>query len=364
MSGGVDSSLAACLLKQKGYEVIGATMKFWPCDQERQKELRSQACCSIGGINDARAVAQKLGIAHFVFDFHREFQHEVIHYFCREYNIGLTPNPCIICNEKIKFDLFLKKADMLGCEYIATGHYAKIGYSKFSNRYYIREGKDKNKDQSYFLFSIPQRSLARTLFPLGNMTKPKSRKMAQRYRLNTHNKKSSQEVCFVPSHYSEYVAQWNNSTLKRGDILDTRGKVIGRHRGIHYYTIGQRKGIGIAGKEPLYVVSIDVRKNTITVGSKKELMKQVIIVKNPVWGQIKKIDRPLRVMGRLRYGHKKAKATVERIAAGRLRMVFDEPQQAPTPGQAVVFYNKDAVAGGGWIESVSGQDITQRKNER
>jgi len=351
MSGGIDSSLAACLLKKRGFDVIGATMKLWPkehCD----KHYRERACCSLEGIEDARRVAAKFGIPHYVFDFHEEFKKGVIDYFCSEYAKGFTPNPCIVCNQKIKFDLLLKKAKGLGCEYIATGHYAKVSRKKPAGRYFIKEGKDKKKDQSYFLSFIAQEGLARAIFPLANMTKSESRHLAHRLKLKVHDKKSSQEICFIPGHYSEYIRSRDSAPFKEGDILNREGKRIGRHKGIHFYTIGQRKGLGIAYKEPLYVISIDRKQNTITVGTKNDVMKKVITVKDPCWGPVEDISGPLRVAARIRYGHRKARATVEKIGKKRLRVSFHEPQEAPTPGQAAVFYKNGAVLGGAWIESV------------
>ncbi len=351
MSGGIDSSLAAALLKRRGFEVIGATMKLWPKEQcEEDHPLR--VCCSLKDIEDAREVAAKLNIPHYVFDFHKEFKNKVIDYFCNEYIKGLTPNPCIICNRKIKFDLFLKKAGELDCGYIATGHYAKVGYKKLTGRYFIKEGRDKKKDQSYFLFFISQNALARTIFPLENMTKAESRRLAENLKLKVHSKPSSQEVCFIPGHYSDYIEKWKIDNFKEGDILNAKGEKIGRHRGIHLYTIGQRKGLGISYKEALYVIDIDRGKNTITVGTKKDVMKRVIIVKDPYWGPIENIEKPLRITAKIRYGHKKAKAIVEEIGNAKLRLSFFRPQEAPTPGQAAVFYRNDTILGGGWIDSV------------
>ena len=353
MSGGIDSSLAACLLKERGFETIGATMKLWPkehCDEH----YRERACCSLKGIEDARRVAAKIGMPHYVFDFHDTFKNEVIDYFCEGYAKALTPNPCIICNQKIKFGLLLRKAKELDCGFIATGHYAKVGRKRITGRYFIEEGRDKKKDQSYFLTFVSQEGLARAIFPLANMTKAQTRAKARRLKLKIHNKRSSQEVCFITDHYSEYVKGRDGDALREGDILDLSGRKLGRHKGIHFYTIGQRKGLGIANKEPLYVLSIDARQNTVTVGAKKEVMKSVITVKNTHWGAIAGISKPTRVSAKIRYGHEKAKAVLEKISNKRLRVVFDEPQEAPTPGQAAVFYKNRVVLGGGWIDSVQG----------
>lgn len=351
MSGGVDSSLAACILKLKGYETIGATMKLWPTEECGQ-ECKVRSCCSLDDIEDARRVSWLLNIPHYVFDFHNEFKKEVINYFCNEYARGFTPNPCIVCNQKIKFHLLLKKAHELSCDYIATGHYAKVGYDRCKARYFVREGKDKEKDQSYFLSFLTQDALVQTIFPLENMTKAESRRLAKELELKVYDKKSSQEVCFIQSHYSDYIAMWFADKFKEGDILNNKGEKIGRHKGIHIYTIGQRRGLGIPYKERLYVVKIDVKNNTVIVGTKKEIMKRVLIVKDPCWGLIEGIKKPLKALCKIRYSHKKAKAVIEKISDKRLKVSFNEPQPAPTPGQAAVFYEKDKVLGGGWIDEV------------
>jgi tRNA-specific 2-thiouridylase len=351
MSGGIDSSLAAAMLKRKGFEVIGATMKLWP-KEECGENYSAKACCSLEGIEDARHIASKLNFPHYVFDFHNEFKDKVIDYFCREYSEGFTPNPCIVCNQKIKFDLLLKKAAKLGCEYIATGHYAKVGHDKLRNRYFVREGKDKKKDQSYFLSFLSQATLAKTIFPLENMTKAESRNLAKKLDLRIHDKKSSQEVCFVRGHYSEYIKKGTGGDARQGDILNTKGEIMGRHKGIHFYTIGQRKGLGIPYKEPLYVIKIDKNKNAITVGTKSEVAKKNFVVKNPCWGFADGIKKPIRAMCKIRYTHKKAGAIVEKLNSGRLKVSFYKPQVVPTPGQAAVFYRGDKVLGCGWINSV------------
>jgi len=351
MSGGIDSSLAAALLKKKGHEVIGLTMKLWP-EEDCGRYENAKACCSLSGIEDARHTADKLGIPHYVFDFHREFKREVIDYFCEGYVKGSTPNPCIVCNQRIKFDLLLKKARALDCGYIATGHYAKVRYNRSSRRYFIEEGRDKEKDQSYFLSFVSQAALAKTIFPLANMAKAESRRLARQMRLKVHDKTSSQEVCFVREHYSEYIRNWGKADLKEGDILNSKGKMIGRHKGIHFYTIGQRKGLGIAYKEPLYVIKIHRDKNVIIAGTKTEALKRVIVARDPHWSLHKNISKHMRVTCKIRYAHKKAPALVEKIRNGKLRISFDRPQLAPTPGQAAVFYRGGKMLGGSWIEEV------------
>lgn len=353
MSGGVDSSLSAALLKAKGFDVIGATMKFWPKEDCGDDENR-KACCSLRGIEDARHVADRLGIPHYIFDFNKEFKEEVIDYFCREYAKGFTPNPCIVCNQRIKFALLLKKADSLGCEHIATGHYAKTGYGSIRHRYFIKEGADKAKDQSYFLSFLSQAAIARSFFPLENMTKIEARRLAKYLKLGVHDKRSSQEVCFIRGHYTDYVKNWSGEDFKEGDVVNNKGEKLGRHKGIHFYTIGQRRGLGIAFKEPLYVIKIDIRNNLIIAGTKDEVSKKAFIAEDPNWGMIRGISKPIRAFCKIRYAHKKAHATIEKLSENKLKVVFDEPQIAPTPGQAAVFYKGDKVLGGAWIKSVVG----------
>lgn len=351
MSGGLDSSLAAAILKKQGYDVIGATMRLWPAEECGEDE-RAKSCCSLRGIEDARAIAAKLSIPYYVFDFSGEFKSCVIDYFCREYNRGLTPNPCILCNQKLKFDLLLKKAMELDCAYIATGHYAKVGYNRISKRYYIREGRDKAKDQSYFLAFVSQGALARAIFPLCDITKEKARKIAKRTGLKVHDKVSSQEICFIEEHYVDYLKKHGAAFGGEGDILNVKGEKIGRHRGIYFYTIGQRKGLGIAYKDPLYVIGIDKAKNTITAGTKKEVLKKVFIAKEPHWVGVEGLHKPARVLAKIRYGHKKAEALAEKINDNELKITFKNPQEAITPGQAVVLYKGDIVLCGAWISRV------------
>ena len=351
MSGGVDSSLAACILKQKGYETIGATMKLWP-SEECNQNYKLRSCCSLSDIQDARRVSWMFDIPHYVFDFYNEFKKEVIDYFCNGYADGFTPNPCIVCNQKIKFHLFLKKALQLGCDYIATGHYAKVGYDRFKARYFVKEGKDKEKDQSYFLSFLSQDALVKTIFPLGNMTKAESRRLAKDLELKVYDKKSSQEICFIQGHYSDYLLKRFKDEFKEGDVLNSRGEKIGRHKGIHLYTIGQRRGLGIPYKERLYVIKIDRENNTVIVGTRGEIMKKVFYVKDPCWSLIEGIKKPLKAFCKIRYSHKKAEALIERISDKKLKVSFYEMQPSPTPGQAAVFYEKDKVLGGGWIDEV------------
>ncbi|MBI4974992.1 MAG: tRNA 2-thiouridine(34) synthase MnmA, partial [Candidatus Omnitrophica bacterium] len=295
------------------------------------------------------AVAEDLKIPYYVYDFSEEFKREVIDYFCGEYLKGLTPNPCIICNEKIKFAMLLEKARLLNVNFIATGHYAKIKPSK--ERFLLKEGKDRLKDQTYFLFSLSQEQLKYAVFPLGDFTKEVTRSLAKRFRLKTYDTISSQDICFIQDMgYAEYIKKKTGIETKRGEIVDWDGGVVGYHKGIPYYTIGQRRGLGIAYKEPLYVTGIDIDKNRIIVGTKKDVLKRSLIAHRLNWISVEGIKRPLKVKAKIRYNHKKADATVTKIDSGSVRVDFDEPQEAPTPGQAVVFYDKDVVVGGGWIK--------------
>lgn len=349
MSGGVDSSLAASLMKKKGYEVIGVTFKMWP--KEECGASFGRACCNLESVTRARAVAEGLKIPYYVVDFSVEFKKEVIDYFCSEYLKGYTPNPCVVCNEKIKFGRLLDKAKLLGAGLIATGHYANVIFDKKTGRYLLKEGKDKLKDQSYFLFNLSQGQLKRAVFPLGNMLKSKTRALAKKLKLKTFNAASSQDVCFIQDmDYAEYIRKKTGVEIKRGKIVDAAGKVIGEHKGIPFYTIGQRRGLGIAHTEPLYVTAIDIKNNRLIVGPKAEVMKKGLIAERLNWIAIDKMGRPIKVKAKIRYNHKKAEAVVTRIGEDTVKVEFDKPQEAPTPGQAVVFYDKDIVIGGGWIK--------------
>jgi len=353
MSGGVDSSVAAALLKKEGYDVIGITVRTWP--KEECGASLSRACCNLEAIVRARALAEDLKIPYYVVDFSREFKKEVIDYFCSEYLKGLTPNPCVICNEKIKLGLLMDKAHSLGAFSVATGHYAKIYFDKNKARFLLKEGKDKSKDQTYFLFTLSQEQLKATLFPVGAMTKGEVRALAKKMRLRAYNAPSSQDVCFISDlDYAEYIKKKTGIEIKKGEIVDKKGKVLGRHKGIPFYTIGQRRGLGIAHKEPLYVIGIDAANNRIIVGAKRDVLKRALIANRLSWVSIGGIKAPLKVMAKIRYNHKKAPAIVSKIDDDSVRVDFDEPQEAPTPGQAVVFYDKDVVVGGGWIKETLG----------
>lgn len=346
MSGGVDSSVTAALLKDRGFEVIGITMQIW----EHSKDW--DGCCGIGSIEDARRVANRLGIPHYVLNLRDIFEEKVITNFCEEYKKGRTPNPCIRCNQYIKFDALLKKAKGLGADYIATGHYARIEFDKRRKRYLLRKGIDSQKDQSYVLYVMSQEQLERTLMPLGDLTKDQVRQIAKGKDLPVANKPESQEICFIPDRdYGEFLKEYILEGTKPGPIVNKEGKVIGKHRGIIFYTIGQRKGIGIPAKEPLYVIAIDKEKNSIMVSKKEEAYSDELVANNVNFVDIEKLKTPIRVKAKIRYLHPASSATIIPLNKDRVRVKFDNHQWAITPGQAVVFYNGEKVLGGGTILS-------------
>ncbi|MCM8781969.1 MAG: tRNA 2-thiouridine(34) synthase MnmA, partial [Candidatus Omnitrophica bacterium] len=308
MSGGVDSSTAAALLKEEGFEVIGIMMQVWP--KEECGSAREKSCCSLEGIRDARYVAQRLGIPFYVVAFHKEFKKFVIDYFIKQYLAGFTPNPCILCNKKIKFGALIEKAKRLGADFVATGHYAITYYDEDINRFVLRESADKSKDQSYVLFNLSQEQLKHIKFPLGKFTKDRVRRIAKDLNLDLiHNKKASQEICFVEDDYTKYLARKANIKIGPGLILDKTKRVLGHHKGAPFYTIGQRRGLGVAHKEPLYVTKIDVSKNEVTVGTKKDVFKRELIANDLSWILFDKPKRTFRAKAKIRYKHPKADAT-------------------------------------------------------
>ena len=351
MSGGVDSSLAAALLLKRGYEVIGVTFRMWP--KEECGASFGRACCNLEAVTRARAVAGDLGIPYYVFDFSEEFKAKVIDYFCEEYMRGLTPNPCVICNEKIKFGLLYEKALALDASLIATGHYADKGFNKRTGRFFLKAGRDTEKDQSYFLFSLSQEQLRYAMFPLSDYTKASVRAAAKKFKIKTHDTVSSQDICFIRDlDYAEYIKKKTGVAIKKGDIVNKEGKVLGTHKGIPYYTIGQRRGLGLGHSEPLYVTGIERSQNRLIVGVKRDVLKKSLFAHRLNWMTRNDIDEQLRVKAKIRYNHKAQSATVSRVGPDLVRVDFDLPQEAPTPGQAVVFYDKGTVVGGGWTKEV------------
>lgn len=343
MSGGVDSSVAAALLKKKGYDVIGITMELWP-----QKSDNFGGCCSVSAVEDAKIVADKLKIPHYVLNFRDYFKETVIDNFIAEYQIGRTPNPCIRCNQFVKFEHLLKKADELGAEFVATGHYASISQEK--GLFKLKKSKDRKKDQSYVLYVMNQESLKRTLFPVGNITKTQTREIARKLGLKTADKKDSQEICFIEdNNYGRFLSENVPSAIKPGPIYDTDGNRVGMHRGIIFYTIGQRKGIGVQFGKPFYVVHIDKATNSIIVGEEKYTYGKELIADNLNWTSVSPPDKPFNSKAKIRYNAEEADCSVSPMENGTVCVRFKSPVKAITPGQSVVFYRNDLVLGGGII---------------
>lgn len=351
MSGGVDSSVAAALLQEEGYDVVGVTMQIWQKDQENEQ---SGGCCSLSAVNDARRVADKLGIPYYVMNFRELFEEKVINYFTEEYLHGRTPNPCIACNRYIKFESFFQKALALEADFIATGHYVINAYDNESKRHLLYRARDKGKDQSYALYTMTQEQLARTLFPLGKFTKPEIRKRAGEMGLLVADKPDSQEICFVSdNNYKNFVTERvSASRIKPGNFLNTRGEVIGKHQGLPFYTVGQRKGLGLALGYPAYVVALDPEKNAVIIGQDEEVFQQGLLAEDNNFIAIQSLTEPLEVEAKIRYGANPAPAVISQEADGQVKVLFKEKQRAITPGQAVVYYQGELVVGGGTITEV------------
>lgn len=346
MSGGVDSSVAAHFLGEQGYEVIGLFMRLGI--DKIDTITRTKVCCSLEDANDARNVADQLGIPFHVLNFKDAFD-RIIEAFCTEYLNGRTPNPCITCNQELKFGRLLDFAKILNADFIATGHYAKIEKSK--DRYLLKRGVDLRKDQSYVLFSLTQNQLSKTLFPLGTVTKEYVRQVARDLNLKTKDKPESQDICFVlDNNYHSLLYERFGSHITPGFIKDRRGNILGRHPGAPFFTIGQRKGLGIAFGTPRYVTDINPHENTVVIGTADELMENELVASSVNWISIDKPEVPLEVQAKIRYNHVPASALVYPHGPDKARVVFKNPQRAITPGQAVVFYHNDTVVGGGWIE--------------
>lgn len=350
MSGGVDSSVAAYLLQEQGYEVLGLTMDLFDVHRSKCGEAGTKSCCGWKAKEDASRVAAALGIPFYVVDLRREFEETVVGDFCREYELGRTPNPCVRCNEHIKFRALFERARKLGAELVATGHYARIVRGAGSGRYELRQGIDRNKDQSYFLYSLGQEQLAASLFPVGGLTKEEVRRTARKLGLVVADKPESQEICFVPDKdYAAFVASRSPEALEPGAILDVEGRVLGRHKGVIHYTIGQRKGMGIAALKPLYVLAIDAGRRAVIVGPNEELYRTEMAVDRVNFVAIDRLRETRRFKVKIRYRHAEAPALIIPEGADKVRVVFDKPQRAITPGQSAVFYDGDAVIGGGII---------------
>lgn len=360
MSGGVDSSAAAALLKEQGHELVGFTMQLW--NQRRGISVDENGdplpsrCCSLDDVYDARRVAEELGFPFYVLNLEREFERDVVKPFVASYLSGETPIPCVSCNSRLKFAALDTLAASLGCEKVATGHYARVEYDDVAKRYRLFRGLNSQKDQSYFLWELSQEQLSRSLFPLGEMSKPEARDVARRNDLAIAEKAESQEICFVPDgDYAGFIdrymaAEGNADQLPgEGEIVDTHGRKIGRHGGIHRYTTGQRRGIGIANERALYVISVDASKNRVVVGGQEDLLSREFIAVGVNWIAGDNPTSTIRSNVRVRYRHTEAPASITPLPDARARIVFDEPQRAITAGQATVFYDGDEVVGGGWI---------------
>jgi len=348
MSGGVDSSVTAALLKEQGFRVIGITMQLLP---RTINDKATGRCCGIENIEDARYVASLLNIPHYVINFRDVFYQKVINNFIQEYRAGRTPNPCIKCNQYIKFENLLIKAKEIGADFISTGHYARIEFNKERGIYILKKSIYPDRDQSYFLYVMNQNQLSKTLMPLGEYTKKDVRGIALKLGLPVHEKPDSQEICFIPHRdYRLFLKSFAPGTVIPGSILDKQGRVIGQHDGITHYTIGQRRGLGISSSQPLYVTRIDSEKNTITVGTREDVLHKELIVSKVVWTS-GPCSLPMRVKIKIRSIHVPADAMIDYTKNRMVKAIFDQSQWAVTPGQAAVFYDGDIVIGGGTIES-------------
>lgn len=344
MSGGVDSSTTAAILKREGHDVVGVTMQLWDYGDGEG------GCCSADDIRDARRVADQIGIPHYVVNYMDIFKKYIVEDFINKYISGRTPNPCVLCNQFMKFNFLLRRAMELGAEYLATGHYA--GIEEDGGKLYIRKAKDEIKDQSYFLFALTQKELRRIIFPLGSMTKNEVREIAKEMNLRVANKPDSQEVCFITGgDYRDFLRVHTRMNSKRGEIVDTDGNVLGYHWGIFSFTVGQRRGLGIAKGKPLYVIKVEPELNRVVVGEGKDILRTALIADNIIWADEPPLGE-VQIKAKIRYRHRESDAVVHTKSNEEALVEFKTPQRAMTPGQAVVFYKGDRVLGGGWIREV------------
>jgi tRNA-specific 2-thiouridylase len=359
MSGGVDSSTVAALLRREGKPIVGMTMQLW--NQRRLPELSTEGgtgrCCSLDDVYDARHVAEGLGVPYYVVNFEKRFEDQVVKPFVEEYLAGRTPIPCTLCNNFVKFDQFLDLAEGLGAEKVATGHYARIRFDDKTGRYLLLRAVDGSKDQTYFLWGLTQEQLRRTMFPLGELTKPEVRELARSLAVPVADKHDSQEICFVPNgDYAAFIdayfaEQGINREATRGEIVNTDGKKLGEHQGVHHFTVGQRKGLGIAAREPLYVIATEPATQRVIVGGNGDLLRKDLTARDVNWIAVERLEAPRTVQVKIRNKHEAAAGIVHPLAeANRFHLVFDQPQRAVTPGQAAVLYDGELVVGGGWIE--------------
>ncbi len=348
MSGGVDSSVAAYLLLKAGYDVIGVTMQIWQ-DEDIEVQSANSGCCGLSAVDDARRVANKLDIPYYVMNFKKEFTNSVIDYFVEEYQNGSTPNPCIACNRYVKWESLLDRSIGIGAKYIATGHYAKV--TKLENgRYTLQESVTADKDQTYALYNLTQDQLAQTLMPVGEYTKDEIREIAKEIDLRIHNKPDSQEICFIPDNdYAKFISEYTKKEQEEGNFVNSDGQVIGRHKGIINYTIGQRRGLNLSMGHPVFVLAIRPETNEVVIGNSDEVYSDKLYANNLNFMSIPDLEADMKVTGKIRYSHKGSTCTIRKVEEDKIECIFDEPQRAITPGQAVVFYDKDIVVGGGTI---------------
>ena len=348
MSGGVDSSVAAYLLKEQGYDVIGVTMQIWQ-DEEETVQEENGGCCGLSAVEDARRVAAALDIPYYVMNFKKEFQKYVIDYFMDEYLNGRTPNPCIACNRYVKWEALLTRSMEIGADYIATGHYARIDVLP-NGRYAIKHSATRMKDQTYALYNLTQDQLKRTLMPVGEYSKEEIRAIAEKIHLKVASKPDSQDICFVPDgDYAEFIRRESKKEVPEGNFVSTDGKILGRHKGITHYTVGQRKGLGLSLGHPAFVLEIRPETNEVVIGTNEESMTRFVKANRLNFMAVEDIEGEMRALGKIRYNHKGAPCTVKRTGEDEILCTFDEPVRAVTPGQALVLYDGDYVLGGGTI---------------
>lgn len=351
MSGGVDSSVAAMLLREQGYDVMGVTLKLFSDEDIIQAEKDGKTCCALSDVEDARSVAYRLGFEHIVFNFKDNFREHVMQQFADSYLAGRTPNPCIECNRHVKFDKMLRRAQELGYDYIATGHYAVNEYNEKSGRYLLKRPADRSKDQTYVLYSLTQEQLAHTLFPLGKLEKSQVRELAEKAGLVNSSKPDSQDICFVPDgKYAEFIRKFTGEEVPCGNFVDMKGRILGEHKGIINYTIGQRKRLGISLGKPAYVIKKDITANTVTLGDENDLYTKSLIAEDVNLISVAELTSPMKITAKTRYSQTEQPAVLSYLGNGDYLVEFDKPQRAVTSGQAVVFYDGDVVVGGGTIK--------------
>ncbi|BCJ94827.1 tRNA-specific 2-thiouridylase MnmA [Anaerocolumna cellulosilytica] len=348
MSGGVDSSVAALLLKEAGYEVIGVTMQIWQ-DEDTAAQEESGGCCGLSAVDDARRVAFALDIPYYVMNFKSEFKNAVMDYFTEEYLKGNTPNPCIACNRYVKWESLLTKSLGIGADFIATGHYARV-VKLVNGRFTLQKSATAEKDQTYALYNLTQFQLSHTLMPVGEYTKDQIREIAKGINLRVANKPDSQEICFIPDKdYAKFIKEYSGETPKEGNFVTTEGKIIGKHKGIIHYTVGQRKGLNLSMGHPVFVLAIRPETNEVVIGNSDEVYSNKLYAGNLNFMSIEDLEGEMTVQAKIRYSHRGSKCVIRKVEADKVECIFEEPQRAVTPGQAVVFYSGDYVVGGGTI---------------